>query len=141
MTTQTTPRPDIRMSSRTESASKWVQLISLAASCYNVGTILMTQLGYRLWARVGRAGPTPLALTSRSLLAGLVKHHRVDAGVGHDCCVVGTLAGSIEAGTTGGWITRSSLPPFADHALATGRAFHSRRRFAVLDGGEEFSGA
>jgi hypothetical protein len=55
MTTRTIPHPDTRMSSRTELASKWVQLISLAASCYNVGTILMTQLGYRLWARVGHA--------------------------------------------------------------------------------------
>src|SRR5260370_37390646 len=55
MVTQTTSRPDIRTSSRTASISRWVQLISLAAGCYNVGIILMTQLGYRLWARVGRA--------------------------------------------------------------------------------------
>src|SRR6266849_4931884 len=55
MVTQTTSRPDIRTSSRTASISRWVQLISLAAGCYNVGIILMTQFGYRLWARVGRA--------------------------------------------------------------------------------------
>ncbi|GAC1505731.1 MAG: hypothetical protein NVS2B12_19590 [Ktedonobacteraceae bacterium] len=35
-----------------EAIARWLQLISLAASCYNVGTIWMTQLGYRLWARI-----------------------------------------------------------------------------------------
>jgi hypothetical protein len=32
-----------------------MQLIGLATSCYNVGTIWMTQLGWRLWTHVGRA--------------------------------------------------------------------------------------
>ena len=55
MEIQTTSRPDVHMNSRERTIAQWVQLISLAASCYNVGTILMTQLGYRLWARVGHA--------------------------------------------------------------------------------------
>ncbi len=33
---------------------RWVQIITLAASCYNMGTIWMTQVGWRLFAYVGR---------------------------------------------------------------------------------------
>lgn len=51
----TTFRPDIRMSNYKRSISQWIQLICLITSCYNLGVILMTQLGYRLWAKVGRA--------------------------------------------------------------------------------------
>src|SRR5207302_11098623 len=32
----------------------WVQLVTLAASCYNVGTMWLTQVNWRLWAYVGR---------------------------------------------------------------------------------------
>ncbi len=32
----------------------WVQIITLAASCYNMGTIWMTQVSWRLFAHVGR---------------------------------------------------------------------------------------
>ncbi len=32
----------------------WVQIITLAASCYNMGTIWMTQVCWRLFAQVGR---------------------------------------------------------------------------------------
>ncbi len=32
----------------------WIQLVNLATCCYNMGTIWMTQLGWRLWAHVGR---------------------------------------------------------------------------------------
>lgn len=32
--------------------ARWVHIISLAASCYNVGTIWMTQFGYRLWVHI-----------------------------------------------------------------------------------------
>jgi len=32
----------------------WVQLVMLAASCYNMGTMWMTQVSWRLWASVGR---------------------------------------------------------------------------------------
>ncbi len=55
MNIKTIARPDSSMNSHTTLISKWVQLISLATSCYNVGIILMTQLDYRLWARVGSA--------------------------------------------------------------------------------------
>jgi hypothetical protein len=37
---------------RQEAIARWVQIISLATSCYNVGTIWMTQFGYRLWAHI-----------------------------------------------------------------------------------------
>jgi hypothetical protein len=43
---------DTPVVSHSEVAAHWVQLISLTTSCYNVGIILMTQLGYRLWAHV-----------------------------------------------------------------------------------------
>jgi hypothetical protein len=32
----------------------WVQIITLAASCYTMGTIWMTQVSWRLFAQVGR---------------------------------------------------------------------------------------
>ncbi|MDQ2828338.1 MAG: hypothetical protein M3Y74_04730 [Chloroflexota bacterium] len=35
--------------------TRWVQLVTLATSCYNVGTIWMVQVSWRLFARVGRA--------------------------------------------------------------------------------------
>ena len=34
---------------------RWVQLVTLATSWYNVGTIWMVQVSWRLFARVGRA--------------------------------------------------------------------------------------
>lgn len=37
---------------RQETIARWVQIVSLAASSYNVGTIWMTQFGYRLWAHI-----------------------------------------------------------------------------------------
>jgi hypothetical protein len=37
---------------RQEVIAHWVQIISMAASSYNVGTIWMTQLGYRLWVHI-----------------------------------------------------------------------------------------
>lgn len=33
----------------------WLQLVTLVTSCYNVGTIWMAHLGWRLFAAVGRA--------------------------------------------------------------------------------------
>ena len=42
----------ISTTERDEMIARWVQLITLAASCYNVGTIWMTQFGYRLWALI-----------------------------------------------------------------------------------------
>ena len=34
--------------------ARWVQLVTLATSCYNVGTIWMVQVSWRLFAHVGR---------------------------------------------------------------------------------------
>ncbi len=48
--------PDTTASERQEAIARWVQIISLAASCYNVGTIWMTQFGYRLWAHIKPGG-------------------------------------------------------------------------------------
>jgi hypothetical protein len=39
-------------SERQEAITRWVQIISMATSCYNVGTIWMAQFGYRLWVHV-----------------------------------------------------------------------------------------
>ncbi len=43
---------DVRLTDKASIVTEWVQLLCLATSCYNVGTIWMTQLGYRLWAQV-----------------------------------------------------------------------------------------
>ena len=52
MSVQKGHNTDTANAERQEAIALWVQMVSLAASCYNVGTIWMTQFGYRLWAHI-----------------------------------------------------------------------------------------
>ena len=146
--------------------AQWILIASFAASFYNVGTIWMTQFGWRLWTYVAPSDferyhlawwamikPVIFPVAAIAFFGSIAMLWWRPAGVSaafmgelctpdrdrrDDSGVLGAVAGADALCADAGWIDRSDVYVGHAHALDSRSDHHGKRAGSVLDDGGEY---